>query len=289
MSRPRGGIIGNSVAPMAATVNSAASGVWTLRDAEALKRAGTWPCIAPAQISQSLRAWLDASDESTLFSDIAGATLATAEQGVALWRDKSGNGWNATQSNSGDMPTRKVAFRNGLGSLLFDGSTDSMAFASGFSSFGSDDFSFVVACVTGGSVSGIQNILSSQNQTNGGPVFRLEINGGQWSAALRYQGRNAFDVRTASVATSTGYVLSLIKSGGSVTIKSGANSASASDTNTTLNLNPPLQVGRALFSTGESQWHFNGQIPEIIAYSRAISADERTSLESYLASKWGIS
>jgi hypothetical protein len=47
MSRPRGGYIGHTVAPAASTGNSAAAGVWTLREAEALKRAGTWPRSVP--------------------------------------------------------------------------------------------------------------------------------------------------------------------------------------------------------------------------------------------------
>ena len=41
--RPRGGIIGATVQPAATAINSAASGVCTLREAEAFNRAGTWP------------------------------------------------------------------------------------------------------------------------------------------------------------------------------------------------------------------------------------------------------
>ena len=48
MNRPQGGYIGFNRVPAAAGLNSAASGVWTLREAEALKRAGTWPTVLPA-------------------------------------------------------------------------------------------------------------------------------------------------------------------------------------------------------------------------------------------------
>jgi len=41
--RGRGGYIGFNRVPAASAANSAASGVWTVREAEALKRAGTWP------------------------------------------------------------------------------------------------------------------------------------------------------------------------------------------------------------------------------------------------------
>jgi len=291
--RGRGGYIGMNVS----ATSSSASGVWTLREAESLRRAALWPVGGPAQISTGLRAWLDASDGDTLFSDTAGSTLAAADQGVALWKDKSGNGWNVTQSTSGDRPTRKAAYLNGLGSLLFDGSSDSMAFQSGFAQFGANDFSFVVACKTGSSVAGVQNVLGSQNNSSDpGPILRLEVNAAQWNSVIRYSGWSAFSVLDGPASTNTGYVLSLIRSGLTVTLKAGSSSASftVSEANTgnassTLNLNPPLQVGRILFNTGESQWHFNGQIPEIICYSRAISSGERTALESYLSAKWGIS
>lgn len=43
MSRQQGGYIGFNRVPAASAANSAASGVWTVREAESLKRAGTWP------------------------------------------------------------------------------------------------------------------------------------------------------------------------------------------------------------------------------------------------------
>ena len=41
--RPRGGIIGATVQPAATALNSAASGVWTLRESNEYRRAGAWP------------------------------------------------------------------------------------------------------------------------------------------------------------------------------------------------------------------------------------------------------
>ena len=41
--RGRGGYIGFNRVPAASAVNSAASGVWSVREAESLRRAGTWP------------------------------------------------------------------------------------------------------------------------------------------------------------------------------------------------------------------------------------------------------
>ena len=47
--RPRGGVIGANVTP----TQSAASGVWTLREAEAYARAGAWPALPGAPTSVS--------------------------------------------------------------------------------------------------------------------------------------------------------------------------------------------------------------------------------------------
>jgi hypothetical protein len=49
--RGRGGYIGTNVTPASAGINSAASGVWTVREAETLKRAGTWPTSPAAGAS----------------------------------------------------------------------------------------------------------------------------------------------------------------------------------------------------------------------------------------------
>jgi len=103
---------------------SAASGVWTLREAEQAKRAGTWPIALPSEFNVGLQLWLDASDASTLYDATTGGSLVSADGGVARWEDKSGNGRHFTQATSGNRPTRKVADINGLDCLRFDGSND---------------------------------------------------------------------------------------------------------------------------------------------------------------------
>jgi len=47
MPNRTGGYIGFNRVPATSAVNSAASGVWTLREAESFKRAGTWPFYEP--------------------------------------------------------------------------------------------------------------------------------------------------------------------------------------------------------------------------------------------------
>jgi len=55
--RGRGGYIGFNRAPAASAANSAASGVWTLREAQQFKQAGTWPTAALPPLSASPPDW----------------------------------------------------------------------------------------------------------------------------------------------------------------------------------------------------------------------------------------
>jgi len=68
--------------------------------------------------------WLDASDPSTLFSDVAGTTLASASGTVGYWRDKSSSGFNCTQTTLAYRPTYLAAAKNGRSILSFNGLTN---------------------------------------------------------------------------------------------------------------------------------------------------------------------
>jgi len=130
--RGRGGYIGFSRFPAASAYNSAAIGVWTLREAEALKRAGTWPVATPALLDSvtgaaaaySLRnlfagattavvrvrrssdnAELDFSGAGVLDGTLA-AWVGSGNNGfVRTWYDQSGNNRHAGQTTTGLQPT----------------------------------------------------------------------------------------------------------------------------------------------------------------------------------------
>jgi hypothetical protein len=57
MSRPHGGYIGFNRVPAASAASSAAVGMWTVREAQELKAAGTWPTAptVPGAADQALR------------------------------------------------------------------------------------------------------------------------------------------------------------------------------------------------------------------------------------------
>ena len=72
----------------------------------------------PADLGAALALWLDASD----------ATTVTESGGfVSQWDDKSGNGRDFTQGVAGTEPAYSLASINGLNTLSFDGTDDSIA------------------------------------------------------------------------------------------------------------------------------------------------------------------
>ena len=95
---------------------------------EGLKQGRPWVTFLPTDLfaNSEQGAWFDPGDITTLFQDTAGNTPVTAAgQSVALMRDKSGRGNNATQSTAGYRPTWQID-PTGHGYLLFDGVNDYM-------------------------------------------------------------------------------------------------------------------------------------------------------------------
>jgi len=128
MSRPLGGYIGHRPVPAASDVNSAAVGMWTLRESQRLKQAGTWPSdLWSPTVLTGLQCWLDAADRTTLFDAGSGGTLPGDGGSIGRWLDRAGSnhatdvvdGSNAAISTQ--RPTRVAAAQNGLDAINFNG------------------------------------------------------------------------------------------------------------------------------------------------------------------------
>jgi hypothetical protein len=312
--RARGGYIGANVTPASAGINSAASGVWTVREAEALKRAGTWPRTAavPETIS-GLQLWLDASDASTLFNATTGGSLVAADGGVARWEDKSGNGRHATQSTSGNRPLRKTAIQGGKDVLRFDGSNDLLSipnsattfkflhnanstvfavFKSGTTANPGHSGHLVFGTISAGTSSQTGAYLAtvdSDPSTANDMVdwFVARGQSGTWpvySANNNYFASNVFGmlslVSKPADATS-GNRVALRKNGGSLSTE---NAPLSIQTVSQGDADDNFTIGA--FSGGS--YSLNGDIAEIIIYNAALSDTDRALVESYLMSKWAI-
>ena len=292
MTRGRGGFIGTNVIPS----TLAASGLWTLREQEANKRAETWPIgpIVPTEIA-GLQLWLDASDASTLFDATTGGSLVAANGGVARWEDKSGNSRHATQGTAGARPARKTAVQNGLDVLRFDGSDDFMQRTS-FSFFNDTGFTgFVVAKADETADRWLLTYtIPSDNDDYG--LIALRRNGAS-PARNQFFFSSGNTTITETVET-TGFaaLTHRVTSGTMTTHRNGTTLGTVSVTATGTGNGGRNIPTRSILNIGglvrpanpNGGFFFKGDIAEIIWYDSGLSNTNRAGIEAYLIVKWGI-
>ena len=80
--------------------------------------------LSVPEFPQSLQPlfWLDSAHPGSLWQDTAGTNSSGDNKPVALWKDRSGNGFDVVQSNSSRRPTFKssVPSLNNLGAVSFN-------------------------------------------------------------------------------------------------------------------------------------------------------------------------
>ena len=309
--RGRGGFIGTNVTPASAAINSAASGFWNVREAESLKRAGTWPRALPGVPTVSgLQLHLDAADDQTVFNATTGGSLVAADSGAARWEDKSGNGRHATQDDVNRRPRKRTAFQNGWSALTFDGSSD-MA-ASDFMQINNSTSTFNFLHLAQGTVfvAAINGTTQDYNDIRTwidncglgagrgfyfGPDDRSSRGNNQACFGSGNQSTNtAVSTPDNFVVMQSAKVYSAVvdntapassrvfiyKNG----VDSGArNSASGS---TSGDATYSMTIG----GNGEALGNlaFQGDMLEILIYNSALSDTDRARIENYLIAKWGI-
>lgn len=254
--------------------------------------------FAPDDIA-NLRLWLDASDASTI-TDTGGA--------VSAWTSKDPSGYVFAQGDGALQPTTGSTTQNSLNTLSFAG--DYLQFNSAASvwnflhngtqyrifavfkmgTVANPDASYALMGTHGGSaafpgfevrfddrssISRNEMMFTTIGSAAGGVVQNLSPNG-YWPpnehALLTLSA-----VPAAAVAGRSSFALN---SGTAVTGNTSANSASASDARF------PLHIG---FLGGTiTSVIMVGEIAEILVYDRSLTAGEITDLETYLATKWGI-
>jgi len=296
--------------PAASGFNSEAGGVWTLRDAERFKRAGTWPVtfVSPAQIT-GLQLWLDASDSSTLFNATTGGSLVASNGAVARWEDKSGNGRHATQGTNANRPLRKTSVQGSKDVLRFDGSNDSLSIPDSTATFkflhsgdstvfavfksgttANPGHSFYAILYTHSSASAeVGYGFGTVDASPSNDAIDFVVANGVGGSAAAYLGANdgfpsnVFGVASFVTKPTDGVAANRIS------YRLNGGSAVASNTSTdevsTENSQANLTIGNV---AGAFSFYFNGDIAEIIIYDTALPDTQRAAVESYLMQKWAI-
>jgi concanavalin A-like lectin/glucanase superfamily protein len=253
------------------------------------------PQIGTGPVSTLVRAIGEAVGAAAVFSpdDLAGLEawykadaitgLADADP-VATWIDSSGNGRDATQATEANKPTYQTAELNGLPIVRFDG-TDDFLRNTAFYDFADEYTVFTVAAFASVADTTQALLEVTTGSVNTGFSVLFDANGDKWivqdstgGVAVSIAGGNdgIFRQRTGIVRGSASE---------SQFYRNGTSIGTATYTSPNANLIDVIDIGRL---AGLESWSFNGDIAEIIMYSRALSDTERQQVEDYLMDKYAL-
>lgn len=211
--------------------------------------------------------WLDAADTTT---------ITKIGSNVTQWNDKSGNGNNATQSNSASQPTSGVSTQNGYNVITFAGTTKYMSYGTTnvspstmtvFCIYNNNTFNPYGEPVEVGPFSFFypapsSNVGIGRKGATDEILSSWSTNGLTTSQYVLYTG-------TVSVSTNT--VCNLFFNGTQV----GTSNVSSSG-------------GISSYNVGALTGSTTGNIGEVIVFNSVLTATNRRQIEGYLAWKWGI-
>lgn len=223
----------------------------------------------PSMISTAL--WLDAADAST---------VTTVSGVVSEWRDKSGKNRHFTQETAANRPAYSATGFNGLPSITFDGTNDSIQFASKLAT--ADTW---VLLLTQFAVTGVAHVPfcsstsgSSVNDINN--VRFLTIGTRAGFGGIGGAGDSFVDPYASNVPYIFNWSQAVngnLRTNG-VTVSTGTpdKDAAATVSNTT-------QLG----TDGYGNFH-KGNLQEIIIAPSTPSLQIIEKIEGYIAHKWGL-
>jgi hypothetical protein len=258
-----------------AAVNGIGTGAYS-----AVSSVVTPVAFSPSSIG-GLQLWLDASDASTLYDATTGGSLVAANGAVARWEDKSGNSRHLTQSISGNRPLRRTNRQNGLDVIELDGSND--CFASTMSIAASNwTFFFAVKPTTvSGDLGGryffdseTGRLIIAQIDNNGdGPYSSVAFFSGEWN---EISAPTTPSQVLAFVLDDNGTNGKVFRNGTQIGIAASYSQRA---------IGGQIRFFGDFTSTGAFA---DGLVYEVLLYNSALSDADRSAVESYLMSKWGI-
>ncbi|WP_179335035.1 T9SS type A sorting domain-containing protein [Winogradskyella costae] len=245
-------------------------------------------CIAqsgPGGVTTDNEIWLKA--ENSTYTD-AGTIPADNNSLIQQWNDASGEGNDALQGSGSYKPKLKTNAINGYSALNFDGNDDRiLATGVGFSnqvsvfvvlkstSFSGGTRGIIQAGPSGTSFSGAleDKSIGIWASSNG----RLWGRGTQSNQTVR-----TLDKETGIIlANNTPYVITQDYNGTDINQYVNAELSTSITYNNTLRSFSDFGIGR---QSGDS---FNGDIAEVILYTKSLNLAETTIVENYLSSKYG--
>lgn len=231
---------------------------------------------------------------STLFAWFAPTTLATPTtyqttntstaavadgDPVGNWLDLSGNNYSLIQATSGNRPTLKLNQQNGYPSIRFNGTTTSLARASALTTTYSAIT--VVAAFKSTTFTTVGTWIDAQSSSSAGRyVIRSGQTSGYWSWSS-----GSFVTGSAGTANSWA-VLNATFNGASSAFHLNGGTDSTGNIGTA---NSPFGSNGILLGQGGSGGNWcSGDMLEICYYSGALSNANRTLVDNYFRTKYGI-
>jgi hypothetical protein len=223
----------------------------------------------PSDITTTL--WLDSSDSSTI-TESGGA--------VSTWSDKSGGGYDASQTIGSDQPLTGIELINGLNTIKFDGINDTLRTSTNpFGASISDAFVIAVTKLKGFTQSGLFELSSPSlwrphAPWDDGKVY-FDVNN---TVAGRVVTPNA--IIADEEIWMAGFYCSVTES--IQTIYKNGNVSASNNTGHSISVSGNVSIGSS------AQFRQEGLIGEFIAIKGTVSVEERQKIEGYLAWKWGL-
>jgi hypothetical protein len=254
------------------------------------RSAGVAAPFSPLDIA-GLQLWYDLSDTSTLFQDDAKTTAVTADGDVIGYiADKSLNGYDVSQSVTGNKPVWKAAIKNGLGGGLFNGTSNRLERA--VSDWEADATSgYVVAVFRQERTTAARILLSSGDQGSNTRFWIIyqEANLANVILVRNNDTASRYDVGYAPAQdyyvftyTSDGSVYSIRRNGVPQTVISFGGAAGRWISSASSRDN--IVLGSYRISAGYGEF-FRGFLCEVVAAKNYSLANIQL-LENYMAAKW---
>lgn len=224
---------------------------------------------APGGVSGNLEFWVKAG---------------TGASG-SLWQDQSVHGNNATQATTADQPVVTANQINFNPAMVFNGTSDFMNIASNLGLGGAGNYE--IYCVVQQSGSGGQVFLGSQTAATN-DIQLATFTGSP--TQVNYWGTGTVLIGTTNLAAGTAYISGYEKAGtgsGQSTIYINGNVDNTGTIAQSMGSGTRL-IGASSVGTATPGYYTNGDIAEMVVYNTALTAANRSMLQSYLSFKYGF-
>ncbi len=246
--------------------------------------------ILPNQIPD-LNLWYDASESNSAYITTTGGVAPANGDPVNSWIDKQGAGRNANQTTGARQPAWIANQQNGLGTILFDGTSDVLTLNPiGSWALGLPGQTMYIV-LKANALTGIPR--ATMTNTNGYQFFwdsfwGIETAGGRAKSTFAGDTTNYYYM---------GQILDGTQTDGNTTTQNnlrlkmrinGTQQSLTFSTNVGTTTSPSAT---GLFVGADAQPvlnPFSGYIGEMLIWTRTLSFSEILAVETYLSDKWGL-